>query len=661
MTLAPVHNRFKRLKLAVKARVYRFLVSNSEHPNRFKVLFATAFIVPLTLLILDGYQVHQRLKTTSQTMLSERLPLLHHLNDAKAQLTLHHHELLAWYGGPKLSGGSRLKSIQNSLDEIIESVDDPKFDKLWNDIKTDVQRLRYASMSDTSTRTKPVDLLESISLQNAQISTLTEQKIIQVINTVESQEAQTLELLVAAQLRSVYLAVAILFMLYLAFLALRRYWRASRYFRHRAFHDRVTGLPNQSKLLLDLGRRRKGKLLLAAIELSNLDIYSAGQGYNTVEQIHVAFSEHLQSILNVLKFHSFQIYRSGKGVYLLSGSVSDETDVDITTDLIQQKVSRSIKTQVGDYHPKWKRGATLIDPSTTPEQALDQLYTALAEAGYKGQDSLQFFSPQMKSKRHRRLAIQQALTHAIQSNELTMHYQPQIDLKEKRIVGAEALLRWHNVELGHVNPAEFIPVAEQCGLIQQIGHWVTYNAIQQASFWYHNDRPIVIAINISPRQFEHPEFVGELKQMLKNEALPPEYIELEITEGVLMKNAQSGLAVLNKLKELGVKLAIDDFGMGYSSLSYLHRFPIDKLKIDRSFITELNQSQTDQAIAKVIIELGKQLNLKIIAEGVETEEQSYWLVNNGCQYAQGYLYGKPMLSDDLEPDITVNPLTRLPH
>jgi EAL domain-containing protein (putative c-di-GMP-specific phosphodiesterase class I) len=230
--------------------------------------------------------------------------------------------------------------------------------------------------------------------------------------------------------------------------------------------------------------------------------------------------------------------------------------------------------------------------------------------------------------------MRQALVH----DRLRLHYQPQVDLSSGRVVGAEALLRWRDPELGEVSPGEFIPVAEESGFIVAIGDWVLRRAVAQAAAWLAAGMPMPVSVNVSALQFQQPGFVDGVANALREAGLAPRWLELELTESILIQDAQDAMQRLGSLAELGVKLAIDDFGTGYSSLAYLKRFPIGRLKIDRSFVSALPDGDSDVAIVQAIIQMGRALRLEIVAEGVETPAQRQFLQRSGCDVYQGFLY-----------------------
>jgi diguanylate cyclase len=243
----------------------------------------------------------------------------------------------------------------------------------------------------------------------------------------------------------------------------------------------------------------------------------------------------------------------------------------------------------------------------------------------------------------KRLTMEHLLRQAITREELSLHYQPQVTLTTGRISGLEALLRWHNPELGSVSPAEFIPLAEESGLIVPIGEWVLRTACQQASDWRHQGLPLPrIGVNVSVKQFVQRNFPTLVAQILDETGLEPEALEIEITESLLMRDADGAALTLGKLKALGIQLAIDDFGTGYSSLSRLKEFPIDRLKIDRSFVCAISTDPNDQAIASAVIAMADSMNLRVVAEGVETVDQLDFLRAKHCSEVQGYYLSRPL-------------------
>ena len=243
------------------------------------------------------------------------------------------------------------------------------------------------------------------------------------------------------------------------------------------------------------------------------------------------------------------------------------------------------------------------------------------------------------------MKLDHAMRQALERCDFRMHYQPQVDLETGHVVGAEALIRWHDPELGDISPGRFIPVAEETGFIVQIGEWVLHEAVRQATIWHAEGRGLTVAINVSALQFQQANFVDMVGAALRDAGLPPDRLEIELTESILIQDAREALARLDALAALGVRLSIDDFGTGYSSLAYLKRFPLQKLKIDRSFVAGLPSDDSDVAIVSAIINLGRALRLNVIAEGVETDEQRDFLRAAGCDQFQGYLCSPAVPAD----------------
>ena len=261
-----------------------------------------------------------------------------------------------------------------------------------------------------------------------------------------------------------------------------------------------------------------------------------------------------------------------------------------------------------------------------------------------GKNTWQLYDAASRTRAMQRLSIEQQLRLALERQEFSLHYQAKLELATERIVGVEALLRWHNAELGSVAPAQFIPIAEETGLIVPIGKWVLREACAQSVAWQRAGLPAVaMAVNLSPRQFTDPNLVADIGAVLADTGLEPGCLELEITEGMIMSDAERAIGLLRQIKALGVSLAIDDFGTGYSSLAQLRRFPIDTLKVDRSFVRDIAHNPDDKAITEAIILLGRKLSLTVVAEGVESGDQMALLREQGCDQMQGYHFSKPLV------------------
>ncbi len=272
---------------------------------------------------------------------------------------------------------------------------------------------------------------------------------------------------------------------------------------------------------------------------------------------------------------------------------------------------------------------------------------AMYEAKSKGKNNFQFFTEELHGRSHHRMVMESHIRNAIIANEFYLHYQPQFDVVTRRIVGVEALLRWQHKELGRISPAEFIPVAEDSGQIIPLGEWVFRTACLQTMEWHESGLDLTIAVNVSGRQFKEENLVERFSDILVETGANPAWLELELTESSLMDSSETITRKLDSLTSLGLRLSIDDFGTGYSSMSYLKRYPISKLKIDRSFVTDISFDTEDQAIAKAIIALGNSMEMSIIAEGIEQEDQLSTLLELGCHHGQGYLVSAAVSPDEI--------------
>lgn len=295
--------------------------------------------------------------------------------------------------------------------------------------------------------------------------------------------------------------------------------------------------------------------------------------------------------------------------------------------------------------------ATFPDDNIDPDQVLKDANIALNRAKEEGRDRIREYSEDFDQAVQQRFQLLRDLRDALENDELLLHYQPQFDLRTGALIGAEALLRWfkkdNSKEGGKfISPAEFVPIAEQSGLVVPIGAWVIKEACKTAAKWQKNGQKVRMAVNVSGAQFYQGDLVSHVSKVLQETGLAPENLEMEVTESVFMDDVNHTVKILQDLHSLGVELAIDDFGTGYSSLSYLRMFPIDHLKIDQSFTRNALNNPDDAAIAKTIISLGRSLNLRVIAEGVETKDHEDFLLHEGCDEVQGFRYSKAIPSEE---------------
>ncbi len=427
-------------------------------------------------------------------------------------------------------------------------------------------------------------------------------------------------------------------------LAMRREARI----RYLAEHDQLTGLANrlvfQDKLRTVLNgfadARKTGTLL--ALDLDGFKDINDTFGHDVGDALILTVADCLSSLVRSTDL----LARLGGDEFAL---VCLEDEESLSPDDLAQRILDAFVTPFSVEGKQLSVGVSIgiarfPDDGATVEDLMKASDLALYGAKAQGRGCFIHFDRQMTLQLKQKRTIEASLKRALDHGELDIAFQPQIDLRSQELVGAEALARWHDEDLGSVPPDVFIRIAEACGLILPLGQWVLEAACAEARGWAENDIDAVVAVNLSPAQLTQQDLVHSVEQALKRADLPPARLELEITESLLMGDTQTAISTLENLRDLGVQLAIDDFGTGYSSLSYLKRFSVHKVKIDRSFVTDLERDEEDRCIVNAIVMLGRALNLRTIAEGVETTAQSRLLTSLGCHEAQGYLYGRPMAS-----------------
>jgi diguanylate cyclase (GGDEF)-like protein len=441
--------------------------------------------------------------------------------------------------------------------------------------------------------------------------------------------------------------------------ALGRRRQAEERIRQLAYFDQTTGLPNralfreQLRRALEQARRNSEPLAVLFMDLDNFKRVNDTLGHSTGDLLLAEVSKRL--LLNLrtrdaiakglLSAGSEVLARLGGDEFtVLLSSLCDGNDAGIVCQRLLKALSRPIRFGEHEVTISASIGiAVFPDDGADADALLKAADMAMYFAKREGRNGYQFYTEAMNESALKRLTLENHLRRALERGELSLHYQPQLDIATREVVGVEALIRWNSQELGPVCPVEFIPIAEESGLILAIGEWVLRTACAQCKAWQDEGISLErIGVNVSVRQFAQDGFPGRVAAILAETGLAPEALELEITESVLIKDGEAALTTLRALKALGVKLAIDDFGTGYSSLSYLKQFPIDHLKIDRSFVCAINTDPDDQAIATAVIAMGQSMHLRVTAEGVETEGQLSFLSERRCSEAQGFLLCRPL-------------------
>jgi diguanylate cyclase (GGDEF)-like protein/PAS domain S-box-containing protein len=419
---------------------------------------------------------------------------------------------------------------------------------------------------------------------------------------------------------------------------------------HSAEHDFLTGLPN--RLLLNdrvtqaiaLAERHQYQVAVLFLDLDGFKHNNDSLGHAIGDGLLQSITQRLAECVRAVDTVSRQ---GGDEFVVLLPAVEKPEDAAIAARRMLEAVARPHTVDHHDLHITASLGISVYPDDGHDAGALvKNADTAMYQAKENGRDSYRFFESAMNVRAVERQSIEENLRRALERNELSLHYQPIINLKTAAITGAEALLRWTHPTLGSISPAVFIPIAEDSGLILPIGAWVLREACTQAQRWIDAGLPqISIAVNVSAVQFRSETFLQDLLAILRETGVSPACLEVEMTESALMKRVESTASILQDLRAEGIKVAIDDFGTGYSSLSYLHKFPLDALKIDQSFVRQITRTPGETTIVTAIISMAQSLNLRLIAEGVETTEEMAFLQARSCDAAQGYHFSRPVPAD----------------
>jgi diguanylate cyclase (GGDEF)-like protein/PAS domain S-box-containing protein len=434
--------------------------------------------------------------------------------------------------------------------------------------------------------------------------------------------------------------------------------RTQRDLEHQARHDQLTGLPNRWAIVERLDEaivRVRGSGSSTAVLLLDLDrfkVVNDSLGHGAGDDLLVAFGERLRGVIGDTAFVG---HFGGDEFVVILDRVDDLDQVLHVASRIDLALSEPFTIQTAlagseyELHLSTSIGVALATNGDSAHEVLQHADAAMYRAKDRGRDRLEVFDEEMKTRATELLRVDRDLRLAVERAELSLHYQPKVDLNTGRIIGAEALLRWSHPERGIVLPSEFIGVAEETGLIVRIGAWVLEEAVRQARAW--TDRldleRLAIAVNISARQLSAPGLVAAVARVLVRYDWPAEQLTLELTESILIDDGGAAIGVLDELKQLGVRLAIDDFGTGYSSLSYLHRFPVDVVKVDRAFVTPLTADGEGSPVATAVMHMARALGLIASAEGVEDEHQLAGLRSLGCDWAQGFLFAEALPADQM--------------
>jgi diguanylate cyclase (GGDEF)-like protein/PAS domain S-box-containing protein len=413
-----------------------------------------------------------------------------------------------------------------------------------------------------------------------------------------------------------------------------------------AQHDALTGLPNrllmQDRLQQAIvqARRNSGQVALMFIDLDRFkrvnDSFGHGIGDTVLKQVSVRLSRCLRDSDSLARLggDEFTVMLPEVPNAQLAGEVAERILSELSQPFIDGDKELHVSASIGiSLFPR---------DGGLPDELVKHADAAMYSAKDSGRNSYRYFTEGLNEEVRERVALESGLRRAIERNELRLYYQPKIDLVSGKVMGAESLVRWQHPTLGLVAPARFIPIAEESGLIVQLGEWVLKSACEQIRAWRGKGVALPVAINMSARQIQRPNLAELVMDIIAACDVDPTLVEIEVTESAIMSDAMTSISTLQRMKSRGIAISIDDFGTGYSSLSYLKRLPLDILKIDQSFVRDITSDYNDAAIVRAIIGLARSLGIKVIAEGVEDDGQLSFLNAYGCNYAQGFLFGKPM-------------------
>ncbi len=427
--------------------------------------------------------------------------------------------------------------------------------------------------------------------------------------------------------------------------------KAEKNLYHAANYDDLTKLPNRHLFLDRLHqaiirtKRHHNQMALVVLDLDQFKKINETLGHEVGDKVLQKVSLRLSDCLRKCD----SIARLSSDIFAITlENINKIDDIHQVVKNLLDNISEPFHIDKHEIYITSSAGISIYPTDGTELSLLQRnAEAAMYKAKEEGRNSYQFYKTEMNEKSYQRMMLENSLRLALDKNEFLLHYQPQVDLRTGRILGAEALLRWQHPELGLVSPADFIPTLEETDLIIPVGEWVLKTACQQAKKWHQSGlgEELRISVNLSSRQFVKPGIIETIERVLKEAEMSPHLLEVEITEGTVMHNIQTTIESLRSISAMGVRVAIDDFGIGYSSLAYLKRFPVDTLKIDRAFIRDLTTDPDDEAITSLIVAMARSLKLDVIAEGVETNNQLLFLKSTGCDHIQGFLFSKPLPED----------------
>ena len=640
-------------------------------PRLFLLVYLVVFGLGIALSW-GIYSLGQNVMATTAPLSREKLPLLKEISDLKLSVVRIEPTLYEYYATTdrktylQFSQANEAR-IQQSWDRIKPSFADhpalSQFESCYGDIRGiagDLDRILGAPNVDWDGARAA---LGKLSVESRRIDGILDQLVDAVQDDVftagkhaDSGVSKIIRLVVGY-------SVAIFLGALFVGISLNARRKAELQLVDQARHDPVTGLPNRlmfEEMMSTYSGKPFGLLLFGIDQFKRV---LGGLGLGAGDELLRAVAERIQSALPAADFSECRVFRfEGVEFGVIMPHAEDGAGLAKLGQTVHAAMEAPFVVENREMFIALNCGAARF-PHDSGDGITLVRYAGAAMQASREQNRHRFrlYEQAMSELALERLALENDLRRAIEQDELALHYQPQVSLESGRIIGVEALLRWRR-KGQMVSPAIFIPHAEASGLIIPIGIWVLQQACRQAKAWQDAGlQPLLVAVNISPRQFQQDDFVATVAAVLRETGMPPGQLELEITEGAAVQDVEHAIATLKSLKQLGVQLSIDDFGTGYSSLSYLKRFSIDKLKIDQSFVRQMTDSDHDGAIVAVVVELGHQFGLTVIAEGVETVEQLNRLIALDCDEMQGYYFGKPVPPEQLAEQLQAHRRLTLPE
>ncbi|PQP82479.1 PAS domain S-box protein [Paenibacillus sp. PCH8] len=441
--------------------------------------------------------------------------------------------------------------------------------------------------------------------------------------------------------------------------------QAQESIRHQALHDPLTGLPNRRKLddvlawSIQASEEKENSFAVMVMDIDRFKMINDSLGHSIGDVFLREVSSRIMAAIEASHPNATEnvmLARMGGDEFTLVVSHDQATEMQVAelAKQIVEAIQLPYRLKENDFYVTASIGIAMYPHhGVGADSLLKHADSAMYEVKKNGKNGFQFYTAQLDSELYERIELEGYLRKALERDEMILYYQPQIRTEDSRMIGVEALIRWNHPLKGLLAPNVFIPLAEETGMIYEIGNWTLREACRQMKLWHASGGPLIpVSVNLSSQQFHQSNLVEQVKNALSETGLEARYLELEITESMMM-DATVSTAILNELTALGVKISLDDFGTGYSSLSYLKHFPIHKLKIDRSFVTDITENRSDQAIVATIISMAQNLNMEVIAEGIETKGQLDILMQNDCREIQGYYFSRPLPAHEVEHDFFV--------